>query len=71
MPQRYLEHFGHKEKSLYGLIQAHNLGFERSKADSCLFIMKQGLNKLCVALYIDDELVAGNNINTMDEFYIH
>lgn len=68
------------KRSLYGLKQAPrcwtkrfgefmiNQGFVRSSADPCLFVLKNNGQKLIVAVYVDDGLVAGTNINEMESF---
>lgn len=67
-------------KSLYGLKQAarcwykrfvdflERLGFVASQADPCLFIKKEGQNKIFLALYVDDGLVASNNKKDFEDF---
>ena len=65
-------------KALYGLKQAHRqwhakvddfligeLGFETSRSDSCLYIKRVGNTILLIALYVDDLLLAGSDIDAI------
>lgn len=60
-------------KSLYGLKQAprcwnkrfgdflRNRGFEQSEADPCVFVRHRGKQRVIIALYVDDGLVAATS----------
>ena len=68
------------KRSLYGLKQAprswntrfgnflKKLGFKQSDADPCLFIFDRGSNKLLLALYVDDGIVAATDERELSEF---
>lgn len=70
-------------KSLYGLRQASRnwyhklsktlveLGFIQSKADHSLFIYNKGSLSLHALVYVDDVLLAGTDINKMQEVKSH
>ncbi|KAG8502477.1 hypothetical protein CXB51_000392 [Gossypium anomalum] len=67
-------------KALYGLKQAprvwfHKLkdflvdeGFEVSKADNSLFILRSGSQLLYVLVYVDDIIITGNESRAIDRF---
>jgi hypothetical protein len=67
-------------KSLYGLKQSprcwnnkfHSFmeksGFVRSTADPCIYIRQSGTEKLIVAIYVDDGLIAGSTQEAVDSF---
>lgn len=67
-------------RSLYGLKQAprcwnarlgtflKKLGFRQSDADPCLFIFEKGINKLLIALYVDDGIVAATDKDELTAF---
>lgn len=67
------------KRCIYGLKQAsrcwnqtfadylHSIGFDISTADPCLFIRHNGEKKL-VCLYVDDGLVATNDLTESDKF---
>lgn len=69
-------------RSLYGLKQAPrccnmrfvdfltNLEFMQSVADPCLFIRQKGVAKLMVALYVDDGLIVGSDLNDINNFIL-
>lgn len=69
------------KRSLYGLKQAPRcwnstitehilkLGFEQSKDDPCLFKRGEGKDKLIIALYVDDGLIASASSNATEKFY--
>ncbi|CDF39894.1 unnamed protein product [Chondrus crispus] len=65
-------------KALYDLKQAHRqwhakvndfligeLGFETSRSDPCLFIKRIGNTIMLIALYVDDLLLAGSDIDAI------
>lgn len=68
------------KRSLYGLKQAPRCwnicindfllqsGFKQSEADPCLYTRVRGTKKVHIALYVDDGLVASNNIEAEAEF---
>lgn len=68
------------KRSLYGLKQAPRCwntcindfllqsGFKQSEADPCLYTRVRGTKKVHIALYVDDGLVASNNIDAETEF---
>ena len=68
------------KRSLYGLKQAprcwntrfgnflKKLGFKQSEADPCLFMLERGTNKLILALYVDDGIVAATDECELSEF---
>ncbi|CAB0019509.1 unnamed protein product, partial [Nesidiocoris tenuis] len=70
----------HLKKSLYGLKQAprcwnkrvvdylKKIGFKASDADPCLFIRQNGTEKVLIALYVDDGLIAASSTKLKDEF---
>ena len=63
------------EKSLYGLKQAPsswyekinhlfiNLGFKRYEANHSIYVLHVDGDTLIVALYVDDLLISGNNVD--------
>ncbi|CAH9129500.1 unnamed protein product, partial [Cuscuta epithymum] len=63
------------QKSLYGLRQASrnwyhkftqsllNVGFRQSRADHSLFIFQQGENHTFALIYVDDVILAGNDVS--------
>jgi hypothetical protein len=67
-------------KSLYGLKQAprcwfsklstalRNIGFTQSYEDYSLFSLKNGDTIIHVLVYVDDLIVAGNNLDAIDRF---
>lgn len=68
------------QRSLYGLKQAPRcwnkrfsdflikLGFVKSDADPCLFVKKEEKDILLIALYVDDGLLASNNLSLKEDF---
>lgn len=68
------------KRSLYGLKQAprcwnkcmvdylKTIGFKQCNTDPCLFIRKRGNNKIVLALYVDDGLIAYTNQKDSDKF---
>jgi hypothetical protein len=44
-----------------------SLGFMRSKIDHYLYYMEEGVCFIYVALYLDDMLLAGKNMDTIKE----
>ena len=65
-------------KALYGLKQAHRqwhakvddfligeLGFKTSRSDPCLYIKRIGSTIMLIALYVDDLLLAGSDIDAI------
>lgn len=68
------------KKSLYGLKQSprcwnnkfHSFmkknGFTRSTADPCIYIRHKGEEKLLIAIYVDDGLIAGSTQDTINSF---
>ncbi|GJZ92900.1 retrovirus-related pol polyprotein from transposon TNT 1-94 [Tanacetum coccineum] len=76
-PQRP-NHVYFLHKSLYGLKQAphawfkrlfkalFDLGFKGSKTDPSLFIYSRGHTLLYILVYVDDNIVTGNNKGTID-----
>jgi hypothetical protein len=67
------------ERSLYGLKQSPrmwyqkfdtyilSLGFVRRKVDHCIYSKEEGGNFIYVALYVDDMLLIGNNMDAIKE----
>jgi hypothetical protein len=65
--------------SLYGLKQSPrlwyqkfdtcilSLGFVRSKVDHCIYSKEEGGNFIYVALYVDNMLLIGNNMDSIKE----
>jgi hypothetical protein len=65
-------------KSLYGLKQAprnwnknivehiKSLGFKQCVLDNCLFVKQSGGNMYLISLYVDDILVAGSNLEEVE-----
>ena len=43
------------------------LGFVRSKVDHYIYSKEEGMNFIYVALYVDDMLMIGNNMDTIKE----
>ena len=75
------EHLVYKlKKALYGLKQAprawysridgyfQQYGFQRSKNEPTLYIMKQGIDLILVCLYVDDLIYMGSSSKLNDEF---
>lgn len=70
-------------KSLYGLKQAprcwfaklsaalRQFGFTQSKEDSSLFSYKKGATILHILVYVDDFILAGNDLRVIDRFKTH
>lgn len=68
------------KKSLYGLKQSFRCwnnkfnsfmekhGFTRSTADQCIYIKQNEKEKLLIAIYVDDGLIAGSTQETVDTF---
>jgi hypothetical protein len=71
---------GKLNKALYGLKQSprlwnknfHNTmlskGFVRTKADSCLYVKSSGGEKLFVAVFVDDLVIAGSSLTIINSF---
>lgn len=65
-------------KSLYGLKQAprcsklttalRQFGFTQSKEDYSLFSYKKGQTILHILVYVDDFIISGNDLHTIDRF---
>ena len=67
-------------RSLYGLKQApryfnkkidswlKSVGFVASSADTCLYIRKQGENTIILMIHVDDQLIALNDRQHLNEF---
>jgi hypothetical protein len=67
------------KRSLYGINQSPrmwcqtfdtyilSLGFVRSKVDHCIYSKEEGGDFIYVALYDDDKLLIGNNMNVIKE----
>ena len=67
------------KKPLYGLKQAprawnnvfdeyiKSLGFQQSKADKCLYTAKHGDTTVYLLLYVDDIIIAGNNMKRIED----
>jgi hypothetical protein len=67
------------KRSLYGLKQSPrmwyqkfdtyilSLGFVRRKFDHCIYSKEEGGHFIYVALYVDDMLLIGNNMDTIKE----
>lgn len=77
---RYPDHVCKLLKALYGLKQAprqwhakidsflvHKLGFTCTAADACLYIRCSGNRLEIIALYVDDLLIAGNDVAAVAE----
>lgn len=68
-------------KSLYGLKQAprcwaeyfsiflREFGFEQSSVDPCFYMYERDTEKLFLAIYVDDGLIAATNIYLLDKFF--
>jgi len=69
----------HFKKFLYGLKQASrqwyakligsllNNGFVQSPSDQSLFMKKTDSSSMALLVYVDDIILAGNNVNNMNE----
>ena len=57
-------------RAWYGRIDSYFLqnSFERSMNDAALYIMKQGGDVLIVSLYVDDIIITGSNIQSINTF---
>ena len=67
------------KKSIYGLKQASrqwylkfdevitSLGFVENKADHCIYLKTSGSKFLFLVLYVDDTLLASNDVNLLHE----
>ena len=75
---RYPNHVCKLRKSIYGLKQSprawysrpgtrlHQLGFHSSKADTSLFIFRQGAVVIYMLVYVDDIVIAGSCPRAVD-----
>ena len=65
-------------KAIYGLKQAHRqwhykidsfllieLGFKTTRSDPCLYIKREGNSVMIIALYVDDLLLAGSDLDAI------
>ena len=65
-------------KAIYGLKQAHrqwhykidsllliHLGFKKTRSDPCLYIKREGNSVMIIALYVDDLLLAGSDLDAI------
>lgn len=70
-------------KSIYGLRQASrtwnskfdgilkSIGFKRSDADHCVYTRKEGDDIIYLAIWVDDGLLCGNNMEKLNEIVAH
>ncbi|GBM97665.1 Retrovirus-related Pol polyprotein from transposon TNT 1-94 [Araneus ventricosus] len=80
-PKGYDDNTGRKcklEKSLYGLRQAprqwyqkflnfvNKLGFKQLNSESYIFIRQVNSKKICMALYVDDQLLGGSDVQEIN-----
>lgn len=66
-------------KTLYGLKQeprawnetfntfVRNIGLQNSKTDKCLYVNARGSHKLLLLLYVDDIIIAGDNVKEIQQ----